>query len=296
MRKCVCIAASLLLLVLTAMADDLSDANALFQKQDWSNAAKAYRALTQAHPESGLAWFRLGFSLHQTGDYAGALDAYKHAEAANFPAKMQLSWRMARAYARVGDKDKALAELEQLASNGIMQLQSLDSEADLASVRGDVRYTKVRDQVAHNAMPCADSAENHQFDFWIGEWNVDAGGQPVGTSSIQQILGQCVILENWTGASGYTGKSFNIYDKGTKKWRQFWVDAVGGLIVFEGEYADNKLVLFADALQPDGTHAKRRLTFFNLGPGHVRQFSEQTKDGGKTWTTEYDFNYVKKPS
>ena len=277
-----------------ATADDLSDANALFQKQDWPAAAKAYKALTQSHPDSGLAWFRLGLSLHSLGDYRAALDAYQHAEAAHFPAKMALNWRMVRVYARLGDKEKALALLDQVVSNGFMQLQFIDTEPDLASIRTDPRFPKLREQVAHNANPCADTSENHQFDFWVGEWDVDAAGQPVGTSSIQQILGQCVILENWTGASGYTGKSFNVYDKATKKWHQFWVDAVGGLVMFEGEYADKKLVYFADTLQPDGTRTKRRLTFFDLGPGHVRQFSEMSTDGGKTWSTEYDFNYVKK--
>jgi len=38
----------------------------------------------------------------------------------------------------------------------------------------------------------------------------------------------------------------------------------------------------------------RRLTFFNLGADRVRQFSERSTDGGKTWTVGYDFTYVRK--
>jgi len=36
------------------------------------------------------------------------------------------------------------------------------------------------------------------------------------------------------------------------------------------------------------------MTLFNLGPDRVRQLSEQTVDGGKTWSTQYDFIYIRK--
>ena len=38
-----------------------------------------------------------------------------------------------------------------------------------------------------------------------------------------------------------------------------------------------------------------RLTFFNLGKDSVRQFSEVSADSGKTWTTNYDLTYVRRP-
>jgi hypothetical protein len=47
--------------------------------------------------------------------------------------------------------------------------------------------------------PCADR-KSHQFDFWIGEWNVTADGKPAGTNSIQPILDGCVLQETWSGA------------------------------------------------------------------------------------------------
>jgi hypothetical protein len=39
---------------------------------------------------------------------------------------------------------------------------------------------------------------------------------------------------------------------------------------------------------------RRKLTFFNLGPHKVRQFSQRPSDDGKTWSVEYDFTYVRK--
>ena len=44
--------------------------------------------------------------------------------------------------------------------------------------------------------PCEGSAVNRQLDFWVGEWDVYAPqGHQVGTSSVQRILGGCVIFE-----------------------------------------------------------------------------------------------------
>ena len=39
---------------------------------------------------------------------------------------------------------------------------------------------------------------------------------------------------------------------------------------------------------------RTRLTFFNLDANTVRQLAERSGDDGKTWTTTYDFKYVRK--
>jgi hypothetical protein len=58
--------------------------------------------------------------------------------------------------------------------------------------------------------PCAAQAERHQFDFWIGDWDVTTqGGTSVGSSVIQSVSGGCALLENWTGNRGGHGKSLN---------------------------------------------------------------------------------------
>ena len=58
------------------------------------------------------------------------------------------------------------------------------------------------------ATPAA-SPSPHQFDFWIGEWEVRTpDGKPAGTSRIEAILGGSVIQEHWTGAKGGAGSSF----------------------------------------------------------------------------------------
>ena len=98
-----------------------------------------------------------------------------------------------------------------------------------------------------------------------------------------------------SGHANGTGKSLNFYDASLHKWRQTWADSSGGVSEFAGEYKDGALRFEGESHTPVGTKIMRRLTFFNLGPDRVRQFSEASKDDGKTWTVDYDFTYVRRP-
>jgi hypothetical protein len=141
--------------------------------------------------------------------------------------------------------------------------------------------------------PC-DKAEHRQFDFWVGEWDVLSQNEKIAESSIQQIIGDCVIYENYSQADRYMGKSFNFYDSHLRKWRQTWVDANGMVSEFAGEFKEGALRYEGESHFPDGRKAKRKMTFFNLGPDRVRQLSEISRDDGKTWTAHYDLLYVRK--
>ena len=66
-----------------------------------------------------------------------------------------------------------------------------------------------------------DTPQHHQFDFWVGEWQVvpTAGGLPQGASHIEKELGDCVIWENWKSLGNpYAGKSYNVYNTSLKRW------------------------------------------------------------------------------
>jgi hypothetical protein len=139
-----------------------------------------------------------------------------------------------------------------------------------------------------NPQPCKNSPEFRQFDFWIGEWEVFVNDKPAGSNSIQLILDDCVIFENWTGQKGYTGKSFNLFDSSVGKWKQFWVDNRGGLLTFEGEYKEGKLLFTGEIRDSSGAKLQQRLTFFDLPDDVVRQLWEQSKDQGKTWEVVFD--------
>lgn len=143
--------------------------------------------------------------------------------------------------------------------------------------------------------PCASDAQRHRFDFWIGEWSVTAhGGVPVGNSVIESVSGGCAILENWTGLRGGHGKSLNTYNPYRHQWQQFWVGQDGGVGEYRSSEFDGTSLAFFIKDSSDSL-AVQRLTFTPIDSVTVRQHSETSKDGGKNWTTQYDFYYHRKP-
>lgn len=124
---------------------------------------------------------------------------------------------------------------------------------------------------------CTES-EYHQFDFWIGEWDVfDTTGNLVGTNNIYSLQEGCVIQENWQSEkSGYTGTSYNYYNKTDKTWNQVWIDNQGGILELKGNFNNNKMVLKSELLDGQKT------------PLYYNQISWELLDDGKvlqTWQT-----------
>jgi hypothetical protein len=138
---------------------------------------------------------------------------------------------------------------------------------------------------------CSDE-KSHQFDFWIGEWEVSAGGELAGHNSIRPILDGCVLQETWSGVKGSAGSSFNFYDPQAKKWRQLWVWRNGTTLELEGDYADGKMVLEGESIDREGKKIQNRITWHENPDGSVRQHWE-VRDG-KQWTTAFDGTYRKK--
>jgi hypothetical protein len=200
---------------------------------------------------------------------------------------------LSRAYIRLGSVGQMYETLEASIKLGGIAPETLTSETDFVSVRDQARF---KDIVAKSDMavnPCKASPEFRQLDFWIGEWNaVNAQGVTVGTSSIQLILGQCVIFENWSTPLN-NGKSFNIYNTTDKKWHQTWVDDKGTLAHYVGSLVDGKMVYIADASAP-GKPLQMKMTFSKLENGDVLQVGENSSDVGKTWTKTFQFTYTPK--
>lgn len=145
--------------------------------------------------------------------------------------------------------------------------------------------------------PCADVAERHRFDFWIGEWEVTTqGGTRVGASVVQSVSGGCALLENWTSARGGQGKSLNAYNPAVGQWQQYWIGQDGNPTEYrESTWAGASIVLRAHQPAAGKTPASElRLTFSPVDSATVRQLGESSADGGATWTTTYDFYYHRK--
>jgi Tetratricopeptide repeat len=270
-----------------------AEANGFYQKQDWPNAVSAYEKIVKAEEANLSAHYRLGLSLLGLNKNA---EAQPHLEKA-FTASPNpfFAIALARVYARTGEKEKAYEVLDKTPAMGGIAAESLEAEADFASFRQEPRFKELVQKSDLAVNPCKASPNFRQFDFWIGEWDAkNVQGVTVGSSSIQLILGQCVIFENWSTPVS-SGKSFNIFDTRDNKWHQNWVDDKGTYTHYVGELKDGKMVYIAK-VPAKGRTVLARMTFSKLPNGDVRQLGESSADDGKTWTTTFDFTYVKKKS
>lgn len=265
-------------------------ATAAFQKQDWKSAADNYQKIVEAEPTNAGARYRLGVSLINLGrtkDAAAELDS-----AMTISPNAVFALALARAHARNAETEKMYAVFEQSLKLGGISAEALNEERDFATVKTEqkfVEYVKKLDGVAN---PCRARPEFRQFDFWIGEWAPqNTQGVTVGTSSIKLILGGCIIFENWDTPVS-SGKSFNMFDVSDGKWHQTWVDARGTMTHYVGDLQDGNMVLVSESVA-NGKKTLARMTFSKLTDGSVRQHGESSTDDGKTWTTTFDFKYVR---
>ena len=150
-------------------------------------------------------------------------------------------------------------------------------------------------QDAATAKPCTDS-EHSQFDFWVGDWDVtDSAGQEQGTNHVVKILDGCVLQENWKGAQGMTGQSYNVYAKDRGVWHQTWVDSNGSLLLLDGGLVDGKMVLEGETPAKDGKGTvQHEISWQAMDSGQVRQVWRMSRDGGSTWTDAFVGIYTRK--
>jgi len=274
----------------TVAPEERTRANEYFEAGNWPQVVISYQSIAKREPQNSNARMRAGIGLLNQTKTQVAITQLE--EAVALGANPMPLFYLSTAYAQSNQPDKCFETLEKSLANGFTALTLFETDVNLARVKSNPRYETLHERLLRGVYPCRYSEQSRQFDFWIGEWDVKSPtGQPAGKSKIELLLGECVIYENWTSAApqNYAGKSFNLYNSGTGKWMQTWVDDKGAVIEFiDGEYKDNKMVFVT---QPDNQNQGTRLTFFNLDKNNVRQLFEVTSDAGKTWTTTTDLLY-----
>ncbi len=154
------------------------------------------------------------------------------------------------------------------------------------------------EQEAESVMkyPCNNDVRFHEFDFWLGDWVVHlADGSLAGHNSIVSREENCLLEETWQGAEGGTGTSINFLDKASGEWVQVWNSASGTQISIRGGLTPQGMLLNGKIhYVANGTTAPFRGLWTKLEDGRVRQFFEQSNDGGKTWVPWFEGFYTRK--
>jgi hypothetical protein len=135
---------------------------------------------------------------------------------------------------------------------------------------------------------CSEDPAHAALDFWIGEWELRAGGERVGENRIEKILKGCAIMEHWKDVRGGEGKSLFYFIPALAEWRQVWVTETPGV---PGGVKEKSLVerleggavrFQGDVPIPGGGSYLDRTTLIPLPDGTVRQVIERSTDGGAT--------------
>ena len=95
--------------------------------------------------------------------------------------------------------------------------------------------------------PGCDSPESHQWDFWVGSWEVRPKGanQVIAHSLIEKRYTGCAIRENWMPIGKEVnggGGSLSFFDPKLKQWRQVWIDSSGTRVDLDGGFKDGVMV------------------------------------------------------
>lgn len=241
-----------LLFAAGAHAATIEQAHELFGAKRWTEAAAAYQDVVDREPANALALIRL-----------------------------------ARSHAAGGQADRALDALKAWIATGNGAYQAAMSLPEFRSLRADQRFVAMVEPLR----PCQ-APEFHQFDFWIGEWEVSSPAAPgsVSQSRISRTNDGCTLREEYATPSGYAGTSLNFYDAARKAWHQTWIDNQGGALYLDGGLEGPSMVL-ATTMDPQNV---QRITWTPLDDGRVRQHWEASIDGGKTWSTVFDGFYSRR--
>ncbi len=144
-------------------------------------------------------------------------------------------------------------------------------------------------------------AEARQFDFWVGEWDVnvlvrqaDFSWKDTHTSRahIFPILRGKAILELWSEdqQEGIKGYSLRYFDTARKEW-VLWLNwpskNASGSSSLAGTFRHGRGEFFSTRKAPDGSETLSRFTFSDVTPTSLRWDDAFSNDGGNTWRNNW---------
>lgn len=149
---------------------------------------------------------------------------------------------------------------------------------------------------AEPPLPCKDDPMFAQQDFTVGAWEVFSGERKTAEVTMEKALNGCTISETWTPTrpNGH-GLGLFTYSRLLKAWNYFWVSDTGQTTYFTGEpIGPTEMRYVTRAPLAAGGERLRHWTLSLQPDGRVRELSQGSEDGGRTWAVEYDLMWRKK--
>ncbi len=149
------------------------------------------------------------------------------------------------------------------------------------------------------------SPESRQFNFWIGDWDIqqkilNKDGSWLETNahtSVSSILNGCALEEHWEGDVKFfwngmdsiehmKGFSIRYFDSKKNEWNIHWLDNKNLQMGtgFTGNFKNGKGEFFRETNNAN-ENSISRITFSNFKKNSVHWDLSFSKDNGETWTT-----------
>ncbi len=209
---------------------------------------------------------------------------------------IQAGVEKARILVASNDLAGAMDALQKVFAAGFTGVAVLTNDPLINTLEGRKDYDELVQTMSVQAYPCAHQQGFQDFDFWIGEWDVHlANGTLAGSNIIMPVERGCALSEHWTSANGGTGMSINYLDKASNEWVQVWNAEGGSQIIIRGGLTDDGMAMAGYInYVGNGTTAPFRGLWTPLPDGRVRQYFEQSNDGGNTWVPWFEGFYTRK--
>ncbi len=271
-------------------APTMQQANSVLQSGDPAKAAEMFKAICDANPQAGQAWFMQGYALHMAGKLDEAMPV--HQKAATFPQlRAPALYNIACVHALQGRADEAFQTLRLSLDSGQTTIDQLTGDTDLTSLHDDPRWEPLveRHRVSIENSPAK------AMHFWVGQWDCYApNGTLSGTNHLELVNNSMFIHEQWKNAQGQEGQSFNYYDIEQGVWRQIWVDPTRQLEMTAETTTPGRLLFQGENFDTAGNRSLRQMLVQKLEGGRVYQEGRASSDEGQTWTVAYRLIYMPK--
>lgn len=240
---------------------------------DWSSAASMLRRADLSF-DDGQNYFNLGLACMNSGDEAGALEAFMEADDRGFQ-RGSTRFYIASVYAKRNNPRLAMEWMNDAISAGFTNSMAVNEDPNLS---------KLSQTSAWKAFFASESGEGNvkeALNFFVGTWSITRGrGFGNGTLTVTRLL-DGAVGEQWS-AGGSNGMF--VFDPETNSWSYSFVDGNGR--VFTGAVLAIKQVTITGTLKyADGTELLRRIEI-RRSSGVIDYAISDSRDDGRTWDDE----------
>ena len=163
----------------------------------------------------------------------------------------------------------------------------------------DTPASTAQEAAASLTGPACDTPAHHQFDFWVGDWQVfdAATGKQVAFDRVEKREEGCIVEQNLTFLTDLyrrpgapyrlSGMSINRYDG--EAWLELWADNQWGAIAMRGS-PDSSGAMVLKTITPS-RHRDLKLVWENRPDGSVRILQYVAPAGSGHWQKYGDLIY-----